>query len=157
MNPDAFKGWKMYKRYIEHTKDLIEAVFVKMEKLKDDDLAAYIPVISKAMKKCPDRQMATLMMIYSALYSTKPIITLKSFIENEIAVLKEYIFDMVVTPGERTQGVHVLTHWKYELKDELGFNVYYEPRMGTLDQDKFGGHHGRRGSQFTNWSCFYTS
>ena len=123
----------MYEQYIEQTKDLIEAIFVKMEKLEDADLKAYVPEISEAMKYCPDRQIATLTMVYSALYSTKPVNTLESFVENEIAVLKEYIFDMVVTPGKGTQGVHVLTHWKYELKDELGFNVNYKPRMGTFE------------------------
>ena len=64
------------------------------------------------------------------------------FVESEIAVLKEYMFDMLVTPENGTQNVHVLTHWKYQLRDELGFNVNYKPRMGTFEQDKFGGHHG---------------
>ena len=142
IDPDAFKGWKMYDQYIEHTKDLIEAIFVKMEKLEDADLKAYVPEISEAMKWCPDRQIATLTMVYSALYSKKPANTLESFVENEIAVLKEYIFDMLVTPGNGTQNVHVLNYWKYQLRDELGFNVNYKPRMGTFGQDKFGGHHG---------------
>ena len=64
------------------------------------------------------------------------------FIENEIATLKNYIFDMVVTPGAGTQNVHVQNFWKYKLREKLGFNIEYQPRMGTFDQDMFGGHVG---------------
>ena len=67
MDPDAFKGWKMYQESITTTKDLIEAIFVK---LKDNafDAEAYVPEICEAIKYCPDRQIACLNMVYSTLH-----------------------------------------------------------------------------------------
>ena len=70
MDLDAFKGWKMYQESIPATKDLLEAIIVK---LRDSafDAEAYVPVMSEALEWCPDRQIACLNMIYSALYSKK--------------------------------------------------------------------------------------
>ena len=64
------------------------------------------------------------------------------FIENEIATLKNYIFDMVVTPGRGTQNVHVQNFWKHKLGEKLGFNIEYQTSMETFGQDRFGGHPG---------------
>ena len=67
IDSDAFKGWKMYQESITTTKDLIEAIFMK---LKDSafDAEAYVPEICEAIKYCPDRQIACLNMVYSTLY-----------------------------------------------------------------------------------------
>ena len=141
IDSDAFKGWKMYRRSIPTTKNLIEAIFMK---LKDSafDAEAYVPEICEAIKYCPDRQIACLNMVYSILHGKKNVGSFEYFIENEIATLKNYIFDMVVTPGAGTQNVHVQNFWKHKLREKLGFNIEYEPSMGTLGQDMFGGHVG---------------
>ena len=56
--------------------------------------------------------------------------------------MKNYILDIVVTPSEGTQNVHVQNFWKYELREKLGIKVEYKARMGTFGQDMFGGHPG---------------
>ena len=76
------------------------------------------------------------------LYSKKDTESFEYFIENKIAVLKNYILDIVVTPSEGTQNVHVQNFWKYELREKLGIKVEYKARMGTFEQDMFGGHPG---------------
>ena len=141
MDPDAFKGWNMYEKSISATKDLIEAIFVK---LKDNafDAEAYVPEICEAIEYCPDRQIACLNMVYSALYSKKNTASFEYFTENEIATLKNYIFDMVVTPGTGTQNVHVQNFWKHKLREKLGFSIKYKPGTETYGQDMFGGHVG---------------
>ena len=59
------------------------------------------------------------------------------FVENAIAVLKNYISEMVVMLGGRKQNM-----WKERLKDTLGVNISPQSRMGTFDQDVFGGRVG---------------
>ena len=141
IDPDAFRGWKMYPESVPGTKDLIEAVFVSLRD-RPEDAQAYVPEMCEAITYCPDRQIATLSMLHGALHSTRDTSSFEYFVENEIAVLKNYIFEMVVTPGEGTQNVHVQNVWKERLKDTLGLNVTYQSRMGTFDQDVFGGHAG---------------
>ena len=146
----AFNLWPMYPESVESTKDLIEAIFRRMEdniKAKsrgaEDEAKSYLAEMSEATKWCPDRQMAAFNMIYSALYfKTDVTDSFESFVKNEIASAKNYIFEMTVTPPNGTQNVHVLNHWKFKLRDELGFNTEYTSRIGTFQQDMFGNHDG---------------
>ena len=105
----------MYTESVPGTKDLIEAVFVSLRD-RPEDAQAYVPEMCEAITYCPDRQIATLSMLHGALYSTRDTSSFEYFVENEIAVLKNYIFEMVVTPGEGTQNVHVQNVWKERLK-----------------------------------------
>ncbi|KAL0265727.1 UNVERIFIED_CONTAM: hypothetical protein PYX00_011442 [Menopon gallinae] len=138
---EAFKGWKMYDSSVPATRDRVEAVVLKLGESRVD-AEAYVSDLYEALLYCPDRQMATLNMVYGALYAKRDARSFEYFVENEIATLKRYILDIVVTPGSGTQNVHVQNYWRYKLREKLGFKGEYVPRMGTFDQDKFGGHVG---------------
>ncbi|KAL0265729.1 UNVERIFIED_CONTAM: hypothetical protein PYX00_011444 [Menopon gallinae] len=138
---EAFKGWRMYDSSVQATRDLVEAVVLKLRKSRVD-AEAYVPELCEALLYCPDRQMATLNMMYSALYAKRDAGSFEYFVENEIATLKRYILDIVVTPGLGTQNVHVQNYWRYKLREKLGFKEEYKPRMGMFGQDLFGGHVG---------------
>ncbi|KAL0265724.1 UNVERIFIED_CONTAM: hypothetical protein PYX00_011439 [Menopon gallinae] len=86
-----------------------------------------------------EEQMETLNMVYGALYAKRDARSFEYFVENEIATLKRYILDIVVTPGTFTQNVHVQNYWRYDLREKLGFKEEYGPIMGTFDQDLFWG------------------
>ncbi|KAL0265940.1 UNVERIFIED_CONTAM: hypothetical protein PYX00_011657 [Menopon gallinae] len=141
IDKEAFRGWRMYKESVPATRDLVEAVVLKLRKSRVD-AEAYVPELCEALLYCPDRQMATLNMVYGALYAKRDAGSFEYFVENEIATLKRYILDIVVTPGLGTQNVHVQNYWRYELREKLGFKGEYVPRMGTFEQDRFGGHVG---------------
>ncbi|KAL0265930.1 UNVERIFIED_CONTAM: hypothetical protein PYX00_011647 [Menopon gallinae] len=131
----------MYKESVQATRDLVEAVVLKLGESRVD-AEEYVPELCEALLYCPDRQMATLNMMYSALYAKRDAKLFEYFVENEIATLKRYILDIMVTPGTGTQNVHVQNYWRYELGEKLGFKEEYKPRMGTFDQDRFEGHVG---------------
>ncbi|KAL0265932.1 UNVERIFIED_CONTAM: hypothetical protein PYX00_011649 [Menopon gallinae] len=138
---EAFKGWRMYDSSVPATRDLVEAVVLKLGESRVD-AEVYVPELCEALLYCPDRQMAELNMMYGALYAKRDAKLFEYFVENEIATLKRYILDIVVTPGTGTQNVHVQNYWRYELGEKLGFKVEYVPRIGTFDQDQFGGQMG---------------
>ncbi|KAL0265939.1 UNVERIFIED_CONTAM: hypothetical protein PYX00_011656 [Menopon gallinae] len=138
---EAFKGWRVYDSSVPATRDLVEAVLVSLQD-RPVDAEAYVPELCEALLYCTDRQMATLNMVYGALYAKRDAGSFEYFVENEIATLKRYILDIVVTPGLGTQNVHVQNYWRYKLREKLGFEGEYKPRMGTFDQDRFGGHIG---------------
>ncbi|KAL0265726.1 UNVERIFIED_CONTAM: hypothetical protein PYX00_011441 [Menopon gallinae] len=138
---EAFKGWRMYDSSVPATRDLVEAVLVSLQD-RPVDAEAYVPELCEALLYCPDRQMATLNMVYGALYAKRDARSFECFVENEIATLKRHILDIVVTPGSGTQNVHVQNYWRYKLREKLGLMGEYEPIMGTFGQDRFGGHVG---------------
>ncbi|KAL0265936.1 UNVERIFIED_CONTAM: hypothetical protein PYX00_011653 [Menopon gallinae] len=138
---EAFKGWRMYDSSVPATRDLVEAVLVSLQD-RPVDAEAYVHKLCEAMVWCTDRQIATLNMVYGALYAKRDTRSFEYFVENEIATLKRYILDIVVTPGFGTQNVHVQNYWRYKLREKLGFKGEYEPRMDTFDQDRFGGQVG---------------
>ncbi|KAL0265720.1 UNVERIFIED_CONTAM: hypothetical protein PYX00_011434 [Menopon gallinae] len=135
---EAFKGWRMYDSSVQETRDLVEAVVSKLGESRAD-AEAYVPELCEALLYCPDRQMATLNMVYGALYAKRDARSFEYFVENEIATLKRYILDIVVTPGSGTENVHVQNYWRYKLREKLGFKGEYKPRMGTFYQDRFRG------------------
>ncbi|KAL0265931.1 UNVERIFIED_CONTAM: hypothetical protein PYX00_011648 [Menopon gallinae] len=141
MDREAFKRWRMYDSSVPATRDLVEAVVLKLGGSRMD-AEAYVPELCEALLYCSDRQMATLNMVYGALYAKRDARSFEYFVENEIATLKRYILDMVVTLGLGTQNVHVQNYWRYELREKLGFKGEYKPRMGTFYQDRFGGQVG---------------
>ncbi|KAL0265929.1 UNVERIFIED_CONTAM: hypothetical protein PYX00_011646 [Menopon gallinae] len=138
---EAFKGWRMYEESVPVTRDLVEAVVSKLVESRVD-AEAYVSEVCEALLYCPDRQMATLNMVYGALYAKRDVGSFECFVENEIATLKRHILDIVVTPGSGTQNVHVQNYWRYKLREKLGYKGEYKPRMGTFDQGRLGGHVG---------------
>lgn len=128
----------------EQLRNLVEAIFLKMvESLSADDIIAYLSEIINAIRFCTDRQIATLDMVYSIVYSKRYVEGLfESVVRGEIAAIKELMFKMAVTRGLSMQNVHVLNTWKHRLKDEVGFNVEYESKMGMLNQDIYRGYPG---------------
>ena len=53
---------------------------------------------------------------------------------------KSCILDMVVTPEQGTQNVHVRNTWRHRLQDKHRVHGEYESRMGTKGQDVHGGY-----------------
>ncbi|KAL0265735.1 UNVERIFIED_CONTAM: hypothetical protein PYX00_011450 [Menopon gallinae] len=131
----------MYDSSVLATRDLVEAVVLKLGDSRVD-AEAYVPELCETLLYCPDRQMATLNMVYGALYAKRDMGSFEYFVENEIATLKRYILDIVVTPGLGTQNVHVQNYWRHKLREKPGFKGEYESRMGTFGQDRFGGQLG---------------
>jgi len=144
---DSHRVWAMYEDAAEPTKNMLEALLRKMVEKMDqheaDDVRASLLVMTESMKHCPDGQTEGLRMAYRMLYGAEDGTgTFGHFVRQQIACLKSWIFDATVMPGRGTQNVHVLTHWRYELRDELGLAGEFVPRMGTMSQDMFGGHPG---------------
>ena len=137
--------WRMNEGSVEPTKNMLEALLRKMvekaERQEAEDVKACLFVMIEGMRHCPDGQTEGLRAAYRMLGGIDTG-SFEHFVEQQIARLKSHIFDVTVMPGEGTQNVHVLTHWRYELRDELGLEGEFVPRMGTMGQDMFGGNPG---------------
>eukprot|EP00866_Antonospora_locustae_P000737 jgi/Antlo1/737/1273 len=138
IDKNAFRGWKMYTKSLAETQALLEAVLVRLRDCTKN-AEAYVPELCKALWRCPDRQKACLAMVYRALYGGEDRGTFESFVEQRVGELKSIVLDVVVTPGQATENVHVHNTWRYILRDRLGIRTEYESRMGTFDQDIYGG------------------
>eukprot|EP00866_Antonospora_locustae_P002427 jgi/Antlo1/2427/2377 len=138
IDENAFKGWKMYTKSLAETQALLEAVLVRLRDCTKN-ARAYVPELCEALRWCPDRQKACLAMVYRALYGGEDRGTFESFVEQRVGELKSIVLDVVVMPGQATQNVHVLNTWRHILRDRLGIRTEYESRMGTYDQDIYGG------------------
>eukprot|EP00866_Antonospora_locustae_P000523 jgi/Antlo1/523/1106 len=138
IDKNAFKGWKMYTKSLAETQALLEAVLVRLRDCTKN-ARAYVPELCEALRWCPDRQKACLAMVYRALYGGEDRGTFESFVEQRVGELKSIVLDVVVMPGQATQNVHVHNTWRHILRDRLGIRTEYESRMGTYDQDIYGG------------------
>eukprot|EP00866_Antonospora_locustae_P002230 jgi/Antlo1/2230/1897 len=138
IDKNAFQGWKMYTKFLAETQALLEAVLVRLRDCTEN-ARAYVPELCEALRWCPDRQKACLAMVHRALYGGEDRGTFESFVEQRVGELKSIVLDVVVTPGQATQNVHVLNTWRHILRDRLGIRTEYESRMGTYDQDIYGG------------------
>eukprot|EP00866_Antonospora_locustae_P002414 jgi/Antlo1/2414/551 len=138
IDENAFQGWKMYTKSLAETQALLEAVLVRLRDCTKN-ARAYVPELCEALRWCPDRQKACLAMVYRALYGGEDRGTFESFVEQRVGELKSIVLDVVVMPGQATQNVHVLNTWRHILRDRLGIRTEYESRMGTYDQDIYGG------------------
>lgn len=145
IDKDEFRGQHMYAESVLDTKDRIEAAFLSLQDHEGDtvcDTEAYVSEMCKAIRQGPFRQLSTLNMIYSALHSGKSMSTLQCFVENEIASVKNCIFEMAVTPRAGIQNKYIQCFWKHKLRDRLGFYAEHQAWMDTFGQDVFSGHVG---------------
>eukprot|EP00866_Antonospora_locustae_P000384 jgi/Antlo1/384/174 len=138
IDKNAFKGWKMYTKSLAETQALLEAVLVRLRDCTKN-ARAYVPELCEALRWCPDRQKACLAMVHRALYGGEDRGTFESFVEQRVGELKSIVLDVVVMPGQATENVHVLNTWRHILRDRLGIRTEYESRMGTFNQDIYGG------------------
>lgn len=145
MDKDGFQGHHMYSESVHDTINCIEAVFVRLRDLEGDstcDIEAHVLEMCKAIRQSPLRQLSSLNMVYSALHSKKNASTFEYFVENEIAIVKNCIFEMTVTPRAGMQNRYIQCFWKHKLRDKLGFHAEYQMWMDTFGQDIFNGHVG---------------
>lgn len=138
-----YYNWRMSSRYIEITKDLVEAIVVILADPNAHDLElinSNVNAISDGIKSCPDRQMGELRLSYFILQNEfDPDDTLDTFVEKFIAREKERVFDCVATPINNSQNVHSLNHWKFKLREELGFEMEFRSQYGVVGDDRFCG------------------
>ena len=96
--------------------------------------------ILRRMKYCSDRQVDEIRFAYYLVDGkVDPNSTLETFIKYTVAEEKEKerIFEIVVTPPNKVQNVHVLNYWKYKMRNEIGFDFELKSRVGTMNQDRF--------------------
>lgn len=142
---DAFRGQHMYGESVLDARDRIEAVFLYLRDREGDaacDTQAHVAEMCNAIRQSPFRQLSSLNMVYSALHTGKSTSTLECFVENEIAAVKNCIFEMAVTPRAGTQNKYIQCFWKHKLRDRLGFYAEYQTWMDTFGQDIFSGNIG---------------
>ena len=131
---DSHRVWRMNKDSAEPTKNMLEALLRKMVEKADqqeaDDVRACLFVMGEGMEHCPDGQTEGLRMAYQMLYGTETDAgSFGHFVRQQIARLKSHVFDVTVMPGQGTQNVHVLTHWRHEAAGRA------RPRGGVRAED----------------------
>ena len=151
-----YSRWPMIDQFIPMTLNflgnILEHLNTKLDSKDLNSIAFCLGDIAEGVRFCPDRQMAELKRAYS-LISGNTETELDSFIYQIIETVKERIFDLAVTPTLSGQNVHVLTYWKYEMRETLGFDFEFKSRIGTMDQDPFD---GCRGNALQAFFCKFT-
>jgi Leucine-rich repeat (LRR) protein len=140
-----YKRWRMLQKYVSVTKNYLGFILSYLqEKVSSQrmDLVSFsVSDIIEGIKFCPDRQICELKGAYCAILNDNES-DLDEIIYQNIAKQKEQIFNLAITPSISPQNVHVLSYWKYELRDKLGFDFEFKTDIGTLGQDPFRGHRG---------------
>jgi hypothetical protein len=142
---EYFKKWNIPVAYLNLAKNLIGFIFETMKSTLDKEIiVSNINSICDGLEYCPDRQISELYFVYNLLSENNidTDISLEEFIKEIIGQEKEKIFTLAVTPKNGSQNVHVLTFWKYELRNEVGFDFDFKTNLGTMGQDIFNGWHG---------------
>jgi hypothetical protein len=142
---EYYKKWNMPVAYLSLAKNLIESIFEIMKNTLDKEIiVSNINSICVSLEYCPDRQISELYFVYNLLTENNidTDISLEEFIKEIIGQEKEKIFTLAVTPKNGSQNVHVLTFWKYELRNEVGFDFDFKTSFGSMGQDIFNGWHG---------------
>lgn len=138
---EGYRKWPMLPAYISLAKDLIEQILLILttpENMTDyDKMRSHIESIAEGTEFCPDRQIGELRFSYFALVERNdPLASLNHFIENYIAISKEDVFDQIVTP-DTPQNVHTHNYWRYQLRNDLGFDFEFTTVFGAIDEDPF--------------------
>ncbi|KAM0671463.1 hypothetical protein OCOL_001581 [Ordospora colligata] len=156
-NPDMmpYSNPLMTPKFIPMAKDYLEAIVKEYPKLRnkadqgtdvdvDGIIESNIQIICEGIKKCADRQISELMFAFNLLMGQlkDQDADLKTRFEMAIASRKEAIFDEIFTPRASGQNVHVLTFWKLNLSDDLGFDFEFNSPFGDMGQDPFHGNAG---------------
>lgn len=160
-DPDMnYSYWPMNRGMTRITIDTVHVIVYGFKKLIEngtrdslDVVQSNLSVICNAIQNyCPDRQFTELRLTYNLLNGTVvgEDVKLAEFVSSFLAMRKESMFDFVVTPVYSGQNVHVLSFWKNQLKDVLGFDFNFRTGSGTMDQDPFFGEHGNVLNAFFN-------
>ncbi|KAM0671186.1 hypothetical protein OCOL_001633 [Ordospora colligata] len=151
-NPDMmpYSNPLMTPKFIPMAKDYLEAIVKEYLKLRnkadqgtdvdvDGIIESNIQIICEGIKECADRQISELMFAFNLLMGQlkDQDADLKTRFEMAIASRKEAIFDEIFTPRASEQNVHVLTFWKLNLSDDLGFDFEFNSPFGDMGQDPF--------------------
>jgi len=154
-NPDEeYSRCKMNEIRIPLARNLIGAVIQELSKVKDDNelIISNINTICIGLKHCPDRQIGRMMFIYYLLAGeVYPTSSLEKFIRYFVAQEKTRVFEIAITPRASFQNVYVQNFWKYNLRDEVGFDFEFKTELGTMGWDRFRGWHGNALRTFYNF------
>jgi hypothetical protein len=124
-------------------KYIFENILVKLiENDNVDEIKTFVFLFKEAINTCPDGQISFLKMIYDSLYCKRTFDSFDNYILNLIAVYKNMVFALIVTPSQATQNVHVLNTLKHTMSEELGLIVEIDLGMGMYNQDPFEGSEG---------------
>jgi hypothetical protein len=141
----GYRRWRMLQKYVSMTKNYLGFILSYLEEKVSSqrmDLVSFsVSDIVEGIRYCPDRQICELKRAYCAILNDNES-DLDQIIYQNIAKLKEQIFNLAITPSISPQNVHVLSYWKYELRDKLGFDFDFQTDIGTMGQDPFGGCRG---------------
>lgn len=149
---DEYEGKEYQIPSSELVKNLIEAVFLKMEWMMEEeyeDITMYLERISHGMEKSIDKGVSVLNMIYFELHPRLNVDDFESFIKNRIAVEKENAFVFAITSIEAAPyDEHALNYWGSRLGDKLGLSRVYLETVSAFEQDPFEGHCGNVINEF---------
>jgi hypothetical protein len=141
-NPEeSYSKFPIPKEYLELFKSLIGNIVKMLSEIKNNDsvVVSQINCICDNLKYYPDRQIFKMYEVYNSLLKTinDSETLLENFINFVIGYQKETIFLYAVRPKLHLQNLHVLNDWKYELRNELGFNFDFKTSFETIEQDRF--------------------
>jgi hypothetical protein len=118
--------------------DLIENILVKLIQNKNiEEMKTFIFELESYIGWCAVGQVERFRVFYNILFCTNICDSFKNYIEKIIAVYKNEIFTLVVTPSRAPQNVHVLNKWRYKMRDEIGLISEVKPDFETYGQDLF--------------------
>lgn len=143
-----YDGWAMYSEFSESINNIIGAILNNLKERMDIGDVQWIDfslntLCDSISNFCPDRQISEIRSIYHILTNINcSENNLSTFLRKVLATEKEKVFDQIFTPSHSSQNVHVLNYWKYILRDALGFNFDFDPRITIKNEDPFGGYSG---------------
>ena len=115
-------------------------------KQKDaDEIIVRCATLIKGCRFCPAGQVVAIDTVAYGLMGASAPHDFAPWLKWVIAQHKQLIFQLTFTPPQGTQNVHVYAHWLNQLGQELGIwgaVPTFENRLGTMDQDPFGGYKG---------------
>ena len=125
------------KSIMEKAKDLIDAIFMRLEgnpdRLSRSKIRGYLYDIRRTIDMPWYRGVVALELVHSTIFYKNDIEDIfENFIDTRIAIYKNYIFEMTCISGPETPAV--LNDVRYKLKYELHINRDHEIRMGVQQE-----------------------
>jgi len=140
---EEYNRCKMNEIHIPLAKNLIEAVILKLSKVKNDDekiISSIDDICEGLLEYCPDRQVGRMMFIYYLLADeVDPTSSIEEFVRYFVAHEKTRVFEIAIIPTASFQNVYVQNFWKYNLRDEVGFDFEFKKKFGTMGWDRYHG------------------
>lgn len=136
-----YGGWRV-PYYTGLAKRLLGGIFDELSKVSDEQVViAKVNELCEGLDRSLDNQIPGMMFLYHVLTKDAKEDGLEEFVRWVIRWEKERVFDLTVAPLlHGSQGgaildfwMDVLTWWKYELRDEVGFDFDFKTNIVGVD------------------------